>query len=196
MIDVHMLTLPETRADWADCALADMRGEPASVHVVRGTPGNIGDGRARGFARGDLPYVSFIDPDDRYPAGGLRHCLAVLEREPDVGLVYTSELRVNEELMPMGKPDMRLHDASAHRESPLRVHGLMVFRRAAVMPHLTELPDFPRVPEWRLTTRIAESCRIVKLPFVGRLWRQHATNASRQPDMDGLARRDRERVRA
>lgn len=194
--DVHMLTLPSSRADWMACALADMRDEPASIHIVRGTDGHIGQGRAHGFALGCEPYLSFIDPDDRYPAGGLRKCLSALEIGPDIGLVYTSELMVRSSLEPVGYPDLSTYNAADHRLRPKHVHGLMVFRRAAVAPYLSEIATFARLPEWRLTTRIAERWRVVKLPIVGRLWRQHANNSIRLPDPDGLAAKDRERIRA
>ncbi len=91
---------------------------------------------------------------------------------------------------------MREYSREEHFKFPTHVHGLMVFRRDAVLPHLEEIATYRTLPEWRLTTRVAENWKVMKLPFVGRMWRQHGSNAVRRADPEKIARFDLERMRA
>jgi hypothetical protein len=70
MLDVHILTMPDTSKAWTEQCLystfeaVHMAGFPVSVHVVPGVIGSIGQGRAHGYALGHYPYVTCIDDDD------------------------------------------------------------------------------------------------------------------------------------
>ncbi len=70
MLDVHVLTITDTPAAWTDqrrssiAAAVEAAGFPVLVHEIAGEPGHIGHGRARGYALGVQPYVTYVDCDD------------------------------------------------------------------------------------------------------------------------------------
>ena len=61
-IDVHLLTLNEP-AEWRETCIASLEGAPIQLHMLPGIPGRIGEARAAGYAQGNLPLVSFVDPE-------------------------------------------------------------------------------------------------------------------------------------
>ena len=70
MLDVHVLTLPDTRRDWQEQCIASVREAagrspvPVHVHVVPGVPGHLGAARAAGYAAGSAPWKAYADDDD------------------------------------------------------------------------------------------------------------------------------------
>lgn len=69
-LDVHVLTMPNTRTEWVAqrrasiAAAVDAAGFQVVVHELDGEPGHIGRGRARGYELGAQPYVTYVDCDD------------------------------------------------------------------------------------------------------------------------------------
>ncbi len=70
MLDVHILTMPDTRRDWQDQCIASVElaaslaDYPVHVHVMPGVPGHIGRARANGYAAGSAPWKTYVDEDD------------------------------------------------------------------------------------------------------------------------------------
>lgn len=70
MLDVHILTLPNTRRDWQEQCIASANqaaaraSYPVHIHVVQGIPGNLGASRKKGYAAGNSPWKCYIDDDD------------------------------------------------------------------------------------------------------------------------------------
>ncbi|EWS77238.1 glycosyltransferase family 2 protein [Xylella taiwanensis] len=70
MLDVHILTLPDTPVAWvqqrraAIAAAVAQAGYRVVIHELPGIIGHIGRGRARGYRLGTQPYVTYIDDDD------------------------------------------------------------------------------------------------------------------------------------
>jgi glycosyltransferase involved in cell wall biosynthesis len=70
MIDMHILISRDTPELWVDHSLdmamraVALSPVPVIFHVIDGEPGHIGRARARGYARGSSPYVTFVDDDD------------------------------------------------------------------------------------------------------------------------------------
>ena len=70
MLDVHILTLPDTRADWQQQCIASVElaaslsDVPVHVHVVPGVRGHLGRARAAGYAAGSAPWKCYADDDD------------------------------------------------------------------------------------------------------------------------------------
>ena len=172
MIDVHILTLETERKDWLDQCLASLQGEPVTLHVIPGTVGHIGDGRARGFALGEHQYVSFVDPDDFVLPGGFAACEAYLDEHTHCDAVGTHEF-----IFVDGK------NMSRCRESKIP-HHLIVFRRTFINLFIEELKNTQRVPiHWLLT-------KLQRIPMIQRpyyCWRIHG-NAWHITTMEDNAR--------
>lgn len=91
MIDVHMLTLPNESKKFKQQCLDSLINEPITLHLCSGIYNNIALARSNAFLIGNLPYQSFVDPDDWVLSGGFTACLNVLESNSNIHVVYTHE---------------------------------------------------------------------------------------------------------
>lgn len=152
MIDVHVLTHEGTRSDWLDQCLASLEGEGVTVHVVDNAGRSVGEGRARGYALGTHPYVSYVDSDDYVLPGCFAACRAGLETHHAV--VTMERVVKGDFVFPAPRPE----------------HAVVVYRRSDVEPHLHRLAASPHTADWYLRRLL----RPVQLAFEGYVWRVHA----------------------
>ncbi|WP_019562392.1 glycosyltransferase family 2 protein [Caldimonas manganoxidans] len=190
-IDVHLLTLDEPAA-WREACLASLAGAPIRLHVLPGIPGRIGDARAAGFARGTLPLVSFVDPDDVYEASAFTHLADALDGCPQAVMAYTDEALMDEQGRDVGVRRLA-YSAFQHALSASHVHGLIVMRRAAVEAVLAATTDIHPMADWLLTRLVAQRGGVLHLPIVGRHWRQHPRQVHRTAD-PAVVRRIRQTI--
>jgi hypothetical protein len=177
-IDVHLLTLDEPEP-WREECLASLAGAPIRLYVLPGIRGRLGAARAAGYAQGDLPLVSFVDPDDRYEAGAFAHLADALDACPQASLAYTDETLMDEQGRDVGVR-RSAYSAFQHAHSASHVHGLIVMRRSAVKPVLDHIADLDAGADWRLTRLVASRGGVLHLPLVGRHWRQHPNQHHRR----------------
>lgn len=123
MLDCHIIVSADTRREWVLQCLLSVRaavsqaGYLVRVHLVRGTPGHIGAGRAAGYARGAQPYVTCVDDDDYVLLDAFANMRGALES--GVSAVCTPEFTMQ----------------NGHiREGGAR-HHLIAYRRSAVIDH-------------------------------------------------------------
>lgn len=157
-IDVHMLVLGTEREDWKAQALASIPREICNVHVVDGIRGHLGRARARGYRQGTCEYVSFVDPDDWVESDTFERCLEFLDNHRVCGVV-TEEI---------------VHDY--FRDITYRTrhkHGLSVYRRDWIEGFYRYFENVPVAADIRISARR----EVVLMPFVGRHWRKHASEA-------------------
>ena len=148
MIDVHVLTHSGTRGDWLEQCLESMRGEPCTVHIVKGVEGHIGQGRAEGFQLGDHPYVSYVDSDDYVLPGAMKACLTALAHHP---AVCTDEIATVD-----GK------EVAQHT-----LHHLFVARRDVVTPLIPAVAQLNHHPEVVLGFHLLPA----RVAMLGYVWR-------------------------
>lgn len=151
MIDVHVLTHSGTRPEWLARCLASLRGEPCATHVVVGDEGHLGRGRARGFALGARPFVTFVDSDDYVLPGVMAACASELRQHR---AVVTQEW---------------IEAFGVRRKRPAQRHHLAVYRRDDVTPLLPEIAQRQYDPDRFLIETLAP----VQLPIVGYVWTIH-----------------------
>lgn len=78
LIDVHMIIYDESNCQ-VDRCLQSLKDEPINLHFVEGRKEwPPFEGRARGFAMGSAPYVSYVDPDDTLVPGAFEKLLAAI----------------------------------------------------------------------------------------------------------------------
>ncbi|WP_017936963.1 hypothetical protein [Zestomonas thermotolerans] len=177
-IDVHILTLDDP-TEWREACIASLAGAPIRLHRLPGIRERVGQARAAGFARGTLPLVSFVDPDDRYEAGAFASLADALDAYPSAVLAYTDEALMDEDGRPLGVRRLA-YSAFQHAHSASHVHGLIVMRRSAVEPVLTRIADLDAGADWWLTRLVARRGGVLHLPLVGRHWRQHPNQRHRR----------------
>ena len=198
-IDCHILTLPRFTPEWVQALRHDLAGEPVNQHWMEGIDGDLGASRAAGFSAGSAPFVTSQDPDDRVLPGTYAALLQALTDNPDAPFAWAGEQAVFEDLTEM---PVRAnvwpggYSPVTHVSKGQHVHGVKLYRRALVMPLLDGMRKSGMACEFYLDFALAkpwepEAVRPVHVPIVGRLWRQHGQNGSRQfspADFDQVAR--------
>lgn len=185
-LDAHVLLLNE-RADWRNDALADIAKLPCNLHVLDGIHGHLAVARKKAWSQGQSEFLTWFDPDDRYPTDDALHFLteacALLNQSPNLVCVYSAEQRVNERLEPIGSPDVEPFSRERAFKIPSAVHGVIVMRRSVVDEHKNNVEDFSRRPEFDLIKSVlaqGNEHTFIRLPYVARLWRQHTQSAHRR----------------
>lgn len=180
MIDVHVITLPHERHEWFDKCVLSMDGEPITLHHVDGVQGNIGAGRAEGFSRGTHDLVSFVDPDDWVINRGFSVCLQYMKVHPNTACVYTRENIAygDSGVVTESGSDKYLQHLGTPQEAT-EAHHLVVFRRAAIEPWITQLADYRFLPEPFLKTMVLQTYGLDFLDFAGYMWRKNKQGAHR-----------------
>lgn len=59
------------------------------IHVIRQANQGVSGARNTALAAATAPYVAFLDQDDVWKAGKLARQVALIEKHPDVGMVFT-----------------------------------------------------------------------------------------------------------
>ncbi len=186
LIDCHVLTLPRFDPRWVEELRSDLDREPVNQHWLPGIDGRLGDARAAGYLKGNAPFVTSADPDDRIMPGTFAALLQALQDNPSAPFAWAGERMVDEHLKPWPmKPHMwaRGYDPISHVCKGVHVHGVKLYRREFVMRALHGLREAGQCCEFLLDLAIAEpwtnpapSIRPMHVPIVGRLWRQHSHN--------------------
>jgi hypothetical protein len=189
LIDCHVLTLPRFPAQWVDEMRGDLDAEPVNQHWLPGIDGRLGEARAAGYALGCAPFVSSADPDDRITPGTFAALQQALQDNPCAPFAWAGEQLVWEdlrELPPRFRHVWRGYSPMSHVYSGVHVHGVKLYRRALVMPLLDQMRQAGPCCEFLLDlaiikphTKPPRSSWPVHVPIVGRLWRQHGDNGSR-----------------
>lgn len=95
MLDVHILTLPDTRRNWQEQCIASVElaasltDIPVHIHVIPGIQGHLGRARAAGYAAGTAPWKCYADDDDYVLPGAFKALAAHLTS--DVAAVFPRE---------------------------------------------------------------------------------------------------------
>lgn len=189
MIDVHVLHLSDENLEWQRQCDESLQGHPIVEHHISGVVGSVSDGRKIGWAQGKEKYVSFVDPDDIVEPGTFQLCYDTLERNPDVGGVFTNSALINEkgDFVRYFRP-LLSHSWSFehHKQDFLQVHPIAVIRRELV-EHFVESPPFEitdMLYEQLMYSWIAKEYGWIRLPIIGYQWRQKWINIRQKTPHD------------
>jgi hypothetical protein len=184
MIDVHVLTLPETNTIWFDELLESLRFEPIKLHIIDGIKGNLGLARTKGFQLGDCKYVSYVDHDDLVIPGIFRKVLDCLDNTACSG-VYTDEVLMNEfgKVFALGwsidhRPFMSDKRLQICNIGGQYMHHLIVLKREYVEKCLPLQSKM--LPEPELLNKMLEFGPLVHLREIGYKWRIHKDNGYKE----------------
>jgi hypothetical protein len=180
LADCHMILMPETRRDWQQNCVDSAEREPLNLHYVWGVEGHIGLGRYEGFTHGTLPYVTFVDPDDRLEPGALELCVEALEENPQAAVAYPAEAVMG----PTGqvhyeRPLEWYQSQHGTRHETHAAHHGVVYRRGPVLKHLWACGRSHSIPEFSLNRALYEHYEFIFVPVIGYTWRKHDRGAGR-----------------
>ncbi len=181
-IDVHLLTLNEPEKWFNEC-VDSLSSAPINLHVLKGIPGKIGLARCNGFRLGSSPYVSFVDPDDTYCSTAFDIMATYLDTHPACSLVYTLEKQTDEHGKLLTSVQPHYYSEVLHRTHPSHIHGLWMTRRILIEPVLHSIEHIPIYAEWLLTLQLTRMGTCIRLPIIGRFWRQHDKQAHKMGDL-------------
>lgn len=140
--------------------------------------------RNTGIAHAEGEYITFLDADDLWEPTKLEKQVQVLEENPEVGLVYTWVVLINEKGESTGRVFKNYAEGNVWEK--LTEHNIIECGSVAmVRRHCFETCGvFDRnlrsfVEDWDMWLRIANhySFKVIKEPLV--YYRQHSTSASR-----------------
>lgn len=175
MIDFHVLLHPtQQRTPYF------ITHPKAIVHRVPGTVDHIGQGRYKGFLKGDCPYVSFYDDDgDQVIESAIDVILGVLERDPSIDAVCTQEWIQRGYMQPISKTAFT-EPTKVTLERLDKVHHLVVLRRSVLNKYLENLHRWKIHAEPALWyTMINDGCNFLMIPEYGYVWKPHKGSAHR-----------------
>lgn len=127
LIEAHIL-LGEEPFHWRLAAMADIEAIaayiPLRLHQLAMQPGRFGGARKAGWACGDAPYLTWFDPDDRYPqkeaVDFFSRAACALDDTPNLAVVCSAEQQIDAEGRLFGRPQIAPPDQpkSAAAQSP------------------------------------------------------------------------------
>lgn len=139
----------------------------------------LGGARKAGWSCADAPYITWFDPDDRYPAepasAFLTQAIAALDDIPSLAVVFSAEQQITSTGRLLGAPSTAMPDMAAIRIRPSALHGLQLWRRSIVQSLAPGVLDTDPVAEWRLFLAALDAGHAhLRLHHIARLWRRHS----------------------
>ena len=181
MLDAHILLGHECPV-WRKESLNDIAALPVSLHKLIAIPGQLAMARINGWTVGASEYITWFDPDDRYPsvaAAAFIHAVVdKMQRDKRLACCYSTEQRVDASLNHVGRVHDQPYSKAMMLTHPSWIHGLVIMKRSCVLEHAHKIDHLKPHPEWQLYKSLALArLGFFRLPFVARLWRQHQGQA-------------------
>jgi hypothetical protein len=163
------------------------------VEIIRQPNGGLVAAVDRGLQAVRGQYIGLLDADDEWPRDRLRHHIAILEDNPQVGLVHG-------DMTVIGADGGTIHPSffAWKQETPRngRVLGELVKDnfvsggastfRAALLPAISPIPAAAAYPDWWIATNIAAVAEIIYDPRISNLYRYHGANMGLGADRQQL----------
>ena len=118
-------------------------------------------------------YVIFVDDDDYIPKNAIKLCKLALDDNPDVGLIYTREMKVMPDGRVVGSGIIALPYHTAILTSNM-VHHLSVMNTKYITNESLDLVlKYDYGCEWAMRSEAISKGGALHIPMVGYYWVQH-----------------------
>jgi hypothetical protein len=159
----------------AVASIAD-QGHAANHHII--TAPTIADWQRETWNAQILAdYICFVDDDDVICNDSINRCVAALDANRNVGLVFTYEdlVSIDGSLLGEGyRNNITLMDVAS---APTACHHLSMFRSSLVDQEVMNVCKETGAPiDWLMRAYVALKHNCIQLPFVGYKWRQDTEN--------------------
>jgi len=144
------------------------------------------EARNRGIRETDSEFVAFLDADDTWRADKLQKQVATAQGEPELGLVYSDAVLIDQEGTPIG----------AFRRRPPRADALeymLLYNPVVMSTAFVRRECFQRVgmfhPEptgcedWHMWIRIASAYKLAHIPEPLCNYRSHTASMAHNPEL-------------
>lgn len=175
-VDLHILSLPSRRGGQLDRAIASTDGQGARVTVWPVDEGSsIGARRAAALAAATAEYVAYLDDDDHLLPGAVAACLDTLAAHPRAVGAFTDEVIQTEDgtTRPGAATGTGPWSPLHQLITPRYGRHLAVIRRAAVLPHLAEMSQWPTLSEYVLRGLVTDSGPWIHVEHLGYVLHDH-----------------------
>mgnify|MGYP002641625707 CR=1 FL=1 len=182
---IEVLVIDDGSTDNTAAVMADYTDRTVYIRQVRAGPSRA---RNRGIAEAKGAYTAFLDADDTWLPSKLEKQLSILQREPEVGLIYSRSVDFRDQT----GEELRVYPKEMHSgmlfdlllEAPL--FGLpSVVVRTRVLKELGGFDEGLRTAEdTHLYLRIARNHKIIGVPDILVRRRIHDRNLSSRVDVD------------
>lgn len=140
---------------------------------------SLGHGRHDAFEMVSGDYVCFIDSDDLWMPEKLAKQVAIMEKDPEVGVVYSDFLyfgRINLERKTSGEGYKTTKDILECYD--LGVSDTMVRRSVVLDNHIEINKDYDIIADFDLFTRLSRVTRVYHIKEYLTKYRMHSSNLS------------------
>jgi len=191
--DFELIVVDDGSTDETSQIVSGFLHDPRIIYIRQDNRGRShARNRALGLARGS--YIAFLDSDDSYLPEKLARQVAFLDTRPDIDMLYTSAICVDD----TGKP-LENQPYQAHAEGdiyqliaffqPLTITLPTVMVRREVMDRVGGFDvDMERFEDTDLWRRIAKSHRVGAMTEVTCLLTTHADNSLASQDPEKIVR--------
>jgi len=173
-IDLHVIS-PDPASGFLSQCLDSLQPSPINLFQIPENGNSIGKNRKLGYSFGTAEFKSHADYDDLYYPTAFHHALSALKKNPTASLVYTEEIKFDKSGVIPG-PENK-YDKYVHRMKPSHVHGLIIYRSSVIESAPESVWDFSLV-DWAMTLWASTQGPLIKIPHLGRYWRQHPEQLS------------------
>lgn len=180
-------TRSEAGAPWlTECrdSVASMLPKGGVHHVL--TCEHAADYQAARWSSLELgEYACFVDDDDRVANDSLQRCVDVLDSRPEVGMVFTNQLLIDEAGKPLANPHhpdrrVRYEDLAA---TPQTAHHLVMIRTSMLDQQAKKLSEkLGTGCDWLIKCATGLRSSAVHLKVDGYEWRQRAGQMCKADD--------------
>lgn len=149
ILDFHVLWWKETEEE-LDRLLTSLKDlERVNIDIVKGGfPDHIGNARIYGFGLRCSKYCSFVDPDDYITKPeDVYTMIDYLETHSELCGVYGDYEAIDKKGKVLFKTNKKQWTPQQHLSNPFDVLHLKIYRRKAVMKHLSLLSQTPTYEE-------------------------------------------------
>jgi glycosyltransferase involved in cell wall biosynthesis len=156
-------------------------GDRIELHVLDALP--LNDAMSHGFERADGDYITVLSGDDVWTPGRVAHMVALLERRPEVGLVFGDMELIDGDsavMHPSYTALNRIEHPTVPYLGPLlaanRIFGPGHLIRGSLKRAFHPIPAEAAWEDWWIATCIARVAEIAYTPFTVSRYRRHGNN--------------------
>jgi glycosyltransferase involved in cell wall biosynthesis len=175
-------------------------GDRIELHALAARP--LNDAMSYGFERADGDYITVFSGDDVWTPGRLAHMVELLERRPEVGLVFGDMELIDGDgatMHPSYTAVNRIEHPTGPYLGPLlaanRIFGPAHLIRGSLKRTFHPIPKHAAWEDWWIATCIARVAVIAYTPFTVSRYRRHGNNITALDTVEKQIKFRREDVR-
>ena len=177
-VDCHLIIRTD-RLKYRSKCLESIISEPVNLFAVDGDNRTVSEARKIGFSCGNAEYITFVDDDDFVEAGAMQACVDVLDANPELVAVFTSERRIAENgaQIAIYPPIFEKYDQKKIINNHPYAHHIVIFRRKFYEKVKFPLNLWQTCGDQAMIFELSKLGGFGKVGIVGYNWRRRTKSA-------------------